>query len=179
VNRLATGLAEPTKIRRATIKRGNLGTEAMKIQLDKRGKSASTLIETVIATGILVIMAAAILGSINYGLFVMRLARENQRATQILLERTEAVRLYSWDQVTNGVIPTSFTAPYDPQSSNAPGIIYTGTMAVAPVENFTPSYAANMRQFTITLDWTTADQIPHSRSLTTLIAKDGIQNYVY
>jgi hypothetical protein len=36
-----------------------------------------------------------------------------------------------------------------------------------------------MRQFTVTLQWTNASRIPHSRTITTYVAKNGIQNYVY
>ncbi len=151
----------------------------MKIRRRDRHESASTFVETVVACAILALMSGAILGSINYGLFVMRLARENQRATQILLERTEAVRLYSWDQITNGVIPATFTAPYDPQSKDQPGITYQGRMLIEPVQNFTPSYGINMRQFTIRLYWTNGANILHARSITTLVSKDGLQNYVY
>ena len=35
-----------------------------------------------------------------------------------------------------------------------------------------------MKQLTLTLNWTNQN-IPSTRSLTTFIAQDGIQNYVY
>lgn len=136
--------------------------------------------ETLIATSILAIMGAGILNSINYGMFTMRLSRENSRATQILLEKTEAIRLYNWEQVTSGtyILPT-FIAYYDPQVNANPGVSYQGTITISPATGVATSYAANMRQCTITLQWVTGGRINHSRSLSTLIAKDGIQNYVY
>ncbi|HWX21352.1 MAG TPA: hypothetical protein VN578_15740 [Candidatus Binatia bacterium] len=155
----------------------------MTIRCGKRGESAGTLVEVILATCILSILSAGFMGSTNYGLFMMRLARENQRATQILLEKTEAIRLYNWDQVTNaGFIPTNFTAYYDPQTTNNPGVVYNGTMSIlTPAFNPgpAPSYANNMREFSITLTWTTFGRINHTRTLTTYVAKDGIQNYVY
>jgi hypothetical protein len=67
---------------------------------------------------------------------------------------------------------------YDPQAaSNAQGVIYYGTVVKSGV-NFTNSYSANMVQLTLGLTWRTRN-ITRSRSLTTYIAKDGIQNYVY
>ncbi len=141
---------------------------------------AGTLLESLIATAILGIMGGGIINSINYGMFTMRLARENARATQILLEKTEAIRLYNWDQVTNaGFVPATFTALYDPQTPSTPGVVYSGTTTINSMTNFAPTYGANMRQFTITLQWNTAGRINHTRSLTTLVAKDGVQNYVY
>jgi len=142
-----------------------------------------TIVETIVATVIITIAAAGIITSINYGMFVMQLARENSRASQIMLERLESVRLYNWTEVTNaGYVPATFTDYYDPQApTNSQGAVYSGTLTVAdPVfSSASPSYSPNMRQFTVTLQWTTAGAVPHTRSLTTYVAKDGMQNYVY
>jgi hypothetical protein len=108
------------------------------------------------------------------------LARENQRATQIILSKIETIRLYNWDQVTapTNFIPTSFVEVYDPQSAtNSQGAVYRGTMSLSAFPG-SSSCAASMRQLTVSVNWTTRN-IPRSRSITTYIAKDGIQNYVY
>jgi len=61
--------------------------------------------------GMIGTVVAAILSGIMTGTFTMRMARENLRATQIMLEKVETIRLYSWNQVTsNGFIPTDFVA---------------------------------------------------------------------
>jgi hypothetical protein len=104
-----------------------------------------------------------------------------------MLEKVETLRLYNWDQVnSNGFIPTNFTDVYDPQaSSGRQGVTYTGTLTIADFTNATsgsvstpPSYSTNMRQVTLTVNWNTRN-INRSRSLTTYIARDGMQNYVY
>ena len=135
------------------------------------------------ATGIIALTGAGVIGSINYGLCIMRVARENQRATQVMLEKLEAIRLYNWTQVTNsGFIPATFYAPYDPTAAtNSQGTTYYGTMAVS-VPTFigtTPNYSANLRQFTVTLSWTNSGGISHFRTLSTYVAQNGVQNYVY
>jgi type II secretory pathway pseudopilin PulG len=137
-------------------------------------------VEVVIAVCILAIMGGGIISSINYGLFMMRLARENARATQIILEKLETIRLYSWTEVTNtGFVPTTFTDVYDPQApANQQGAVYNGTMTVSNV-NFSSTYANGMRQFTVTLQWTTAGRINHNRIMSTYVAQHGLQNYVY
>jgi len=146
-------------------------------------RAATTLVETLIAVSIIAVMGAGIISSINYGLFIMRIARENQRATQIMLERLEVLRLYNWQQVTNtGFVPTTFTEAYDPTApTNNQGIVYYGTLNISsPVfSGTTPSYAHFMRQFTITLRWTNAGTVSHTRTLTTYVSKDGVQNYVF
>ena len=81
--------------------------------------------------------------------------------------------------VSNGFVPATFTEVYDPQgvSSGNQGITYNGKVAVTSCPLGT-SYSSKLRQLTVTLNWTTRD-IPHTRTLTTYIAKDGLQNYVY
>jgi hypothetical protein len=141
-----------------------------------------TLVDVVMAVAVLGVMASGIFGSFRYGFFSLQLLRENQRATQIILEKVETIRLYNWEQIqpTNNYIPATFTDDYDPQArgtTNSLGTTYTGTVTVANCP-LSSSYAADLRQLTITLSWMTRN-IPHTRSLTTYIAKDGIQNYVY
>jgi hypothetical protein len=137
-------------------------------------------VEVVIAVAILGIMGAGIFGSFRYGCCVLQLARENQRATQVILEKMETIRLYNWYQVnSNGFIPGTFTDDYDPQAAvGGRGVTYTGTVVITNCPIST-SYATNMRQLTLTLRWTTQGNIAHTRELSTYIAKDGIQNYVY
>lgn len=146
----------------------------------RKAEEAGTLIEVVIATVILAIAGAGIVGSINYGMFMMQLARENARATQVMIEKLESIRLYNWSEVnSNGFVPPTFTDVYDPQApTNQQGAVYSGTMTVDNVP-FSATYGTNMRKFTVTLQWTTAGRINHSRSLSTYVARDGIQNYVY
>jgi len=151
----------------------------MKTKSFNNRASGSTLAEVVVAVGILAIMGAAIIGSFNYGFFVMSMARENQRATQILLEKTETIRLYSWEQVLNDSIPHSFTNYYDPQSTGDSGVAYHGTVQIVNFP-FSTAYATNMRQVNITINWTNAMRgIPRTRTISTLTARYGMQNYVF
>ena len=153
----------------------------MRIRCSRRPESGMSLVDVIMAVALLGVMAGGIFGSFRYGFFSLQLLRENQRATQILLEKVETIRLYSWDQVnTPGFIPTNLpTEYYDPQApAGAQGVAYNGTLSAPTNVPFSTSYSANLRQLTITLNWTTGN-IPHTRRLTTYIAKDGLQNYVY
>jgi len=50
---------------------------------------------------------------INFGMFNLQMSRENLRATQIMLEKVETLRVCNWDQlITPGYLPTNFTAYY-------------------------------------------------------------------
>ena len=150
----------------------------MKLNRPTKSQAGTTLTEVVAAVAILAICAAGLMGALANGFRTIQLARENQRATQILMEQAEMIRLYNWDQVnTPGFIPTHFITVYDPQSYNGGGINYTGTVAITPVP-FTASYGTNLRQLTLTLNWT-SKTLPRTRTITTLVSKDGLQNYVY
>jgi type II secretory pathway pseudopilin PulG len=153
----------------------------MKIFCRKQPERGTTLVEVVIATAVLAISMSGIMAAIWSGFFIMGRVRENQRATQIILEKVETIRLYNWTQVTTpGFIPTTFTNTYDPQSlQGAQGITYRGTFSITNFPHSSASYSANMRQVIVKLDWNSESNKPRSRSFVTYIAKDGIQNYVY
>jgi type II secretory pathway pseudopilin PulG len=150
----------------------------MKIRRNPSRKTAGTLVEVMVAVSVLAIMIAGILNSFGYGFFITKLARENQRATQIILEQVETIRLYSWDQInSNGFIPNqTWTLPYDPSApTNQQGTLYTGLITITNC----PWANTNLRTVTINLSWTTSNKVPHNRSFTTFVGKDGIQNYIY
>lgn len=151
----------------------------MKLQRKTNQEAGTTLVEVVFSVAILGICFAGLMGALANGFFGMQLTRENQRATQILMEQAEMIRLYNWDQVnTAGFIPTTFTVKYDPNSTTGNyGCNYTGTVTIAAVP-FTSNYSANMRKMTMTLNWVTKG-VARTRTLTTLVSKDGLQNYVY
>jgi prepilin-type N-terminal cleavage/methylation domain-containing protein len=154
--------------------------KTVKIRANSKSRKGYTLVETVVAAAILTVAVSGVMVCFGYGFLIMQHARENQRATQIMLEKVEIIRLYSWDQVnTPGFVPSTFTDVYDPKSATAPGVTYQGTLAIrdAPISGV--NYATNVKEFLITLNWTTQGRVQHTRTLSTLVAKDGIQNYVY
>jgi type II secretory pathway pseudopilin PulG len=151
----------------------------MRIRCGKRTAGGTTLTEVVMATFVLGIAASGIMGSFTYGFYVLQNVRENQRATQIILEKVETIRLYNWDEVnTSGFVPATFTDVFDPQAdANSRGITYFGSVTITNLP-FTNSYSGNMRRLVVNLKWDNG-HTTRNRSLTTYIAKDGLQNYVY
>jgi Tfp pilus assembly protein PilV len=151
----------------------------MKILCGKRNRQGTSLVDVITAVAIIAILCMGMVGSLTYGFYTMDTTRANQRATQIMLETVETIRLYNWSQVnSNGFIPHTFTGSYDPQApAGKQGIIYYGTIATS-TPTIGASINSNLMQMTVTLTWTNRD-IPHTRTASTLIAKDGIQNYVF
>jgi prepilin-type N-terminal cleavage/methylation domain-containing protein len=140
-----------------------------------------TLIEVMMGVGIMAIMIVAVYGGFTFAFAETRLSRENVRATQILQEKMEVVRLYNWDQLANqpGYVPTTFTENFFVNNpTNASGnFIYSGTVVVtnAPI---TETYAGDMRMVRIQVAWTSGG-VPRQRQMTTFVSQYGLQKYVY
>ena len=144
-----------------------------------RRNSGLTLVEAVFALAILGLIVLAVYGAITSGVTSLRMARENLRATQILVEKTESLRLYNWDQLNTNFIPSRFIAPYDATTgSTNSGVLYYGSIELINNPDVGTSYSNSLRLVTIRLDWTTG-RIKRSRELSTYVCRTGIQNYVY
>ena len=156
----------------------------MKIVLDHRTSGvlrgrAFTIVEVAVSMAIVGIIVLAIYGALSTGISTIRMARENLRATQILLEKMEGMRLYTWEQINSpGFVPSSFIVPYDARATDTnSGVRYFGRITITNTPN-TTTYADNMRMVIVTLDWTTGT-VPRSRSIQTYVSQAGIQNYIY
>src|SRR5260370_9223533 len=135
----------------------------------RRKLAGFSMIEVTIGMGVIGTTCAALLTGITTGFFTMRMARENLRATQIILEKVETIRLYSWDQInTAGFIPATFTEFYIPTRTNSTGLLYNGTMTIAPAP-ITNSYSADITLLTINLSWPTG-YIHRTRHFSTFIS---------
>ena len=144
--------------------------------------SAFTLVEIMVAVFVLAIMGLAYYAALASGFALVQATREDLRATQIMTQKIEGVRLCTWSQLTN----FNFQELYDPLSSstNSKGTIYYGSVAMAAAASITnnPAYYGNMRQVTVSLNWTNYNgkkPLPHSRQMQTQVARYGLQNYVW
>ena len=139
-----------------------------------------TLIEVMVASVLAGIMFTAMMAGFTMSFQTIKLDRENSRATQIMLEKTEVLRLYNWDQLTgadtNTYIPTNFTAPYYP-GGNSGGFTYNGTVVITNVP-IGSTYSNSLRAVTINLTWTSGTAV-RNRSMTTWVSRYGLQNYIY
>jgi Tfp pilus assembly protein PilE len=138
--------------------------------------------ELLVAVAIVGFLFIALFLGISFCFSVTEFERENLRATQIVLQRMEGIRLFNWTQLTNTALnPTNFTARYFPGSGSHPasGLTYNGTVTVAPVTlNPTATYSGNMKKVTVTVQWQSGS-VSRNRSVSTYVAKDGVQNYIF
>lgn len=147
------------------------------MQQRRRRLAAFSLIEVIIGMALIAVVLGALLTSFTTGFFTLHMARENLRATQVMLEKMETIRLYSWSQINQpGFIPNNFTAFYDPQSTNS-GVVYSGTLTWSAVPLAVP-YANQMTQLTVRVNWQTGG-LQRSRTFSTYIARNGLQSYIF
>jgi prepilin-type N-terminal cleavage/methylation domain-containing protein len=147
-----------------------------------KSEQAFTLIEILVASSLLGIMFVTFYGGIAAGLSIINLSRENLRANQIVIEKMETIRLYSWDQInSNGFIPSTFSAEFYPtvagDTNRGSGITYFGTMLItnAPID---ASYSTNLKLVKVSLIWTN-NRVQRERTMETMVSEFGMQNYIY
>jgi hypothetical protein len=153
-----------------------------------RRASGYTFAEVLVAAGILGFMGTSLYAAFASGFCLIQSTRENLRATQIMVQKLEAVRLFTWSQVcdTTDYLKSTFTEVYDPLADNSRsrGASYTGnvTASVPDVGELPEAYRTNMRTLTVSLSWTNyngARPIVHQRKMTTRVARNGMQNYIW
>jgi uncharacterized protein (TIGR02598 family) len=156
----------------------------MKTSTTKRAAPGFSLIEVVVAMAVILVAFVTIFTGMSIGLSSMQASRENLRATQIMLDKMEGVRLYSWAQLTNStfLVPSFTNWFYETNNiglstATGSGDMYTGAVAVAAFP-FTASYGGTMRSVTVNVGWVSGS-ITHSRSMSTFVSENGMQNYIY
>ena len=145
----------------------------------KRGNAAGyTMIEVLVTGVVMAVMFVSLYSGFSAGFAVIQLAREDLRATQILQEKMETIRLYTWDQINqNGFIPTNFLENFYATGTNVSGLNYTGKVVIANAP-ITESYSNDIKNVTITVEWSSAG-VMRTREMSTFVTRNGLQNYIY
>lgn len=149
-------------------------------------RQAYTLVEVLISSGVVGIMVASVYTGFISGFGSVAITREELRATQIITQKLEAMRLLTWGQMSN--CPTTFQEFYYPPGAgnNTAGTVFYGTLSAAGVATNIPdaaSYKSNLHLVTVTVVWTNYPDrrtpVTHTRRIQTLSAVNGLQKYIY
>lgn len=157
-----------------------------------RGVLAFSIVEALVAACIVGVLFVSLYAGITAGFGALNSSRENLRATQVLIDKAETLRLYSWNQIatfgtSTSYIPSTFSESFFPATTNysdstvstnatGSGFTYYGTVSIAN-SGFTENYSNSIKQVTITVNWTNG--VARSQTLTTFVGQYGIQNYIY
>ena len=151
----------------------------------QRNAGAFTLVEVLISAGILAFMMLSLYTAFTMGFASIETTREDLRATQLLMQKVEAVRLCTWAQLSN--CPATYTANYNPlpTTNGSAGVLYVGKLTATGVATNIPdsaNYKNMVHLITVTVTWTNwigNNKIVHTRQMQTLSAYYGMQNYIY
>lgn len=153
-----------------------------------RRRRGFTIPEVVVGTVVLVIGYVGLYGAMAWGRTMAKNSRENLRATEIMDEKMEQIRLYDWTEITNNAVggymdPTPFRQYFDPANPNKTPVYWCKMIVTNVPSSFPSSYSGNMRQVSVVVLWTNysgrAGAIPHARTNQTYVAWYGVQNYVF
>jgi hypothetical protein len=161
-------------------------TTPTKISRRHSRKKAFFLLEATIGMALLGLVFMAMYTGLVSTTFSVQLSRENLRATQIMAEKLDTLRLYGWKKVVDD--PYYMQGPFktpvpvysdDPSKAgnDASARVFDGEIVVenAPI---TEAYAADLRMVTVRLTWKTG-KLNRTRTMSTLISKYGLFRYVY
>ena len=156
-----------------------IGQACSKGGANKSNRQGFTLIEIMMGVIILALAIVSLFALLTSGFAMVQLNRDNLRATQIMLNRIEGLRLYNWGDVTSGSVPTDFTETYSGIIGTNQGTVFTGHMDISPaIQSPASTYSSTMmRSVTVRITWTSG-QLQHSRQMTTYVSQYGLQNYI-
>jgi prepilin-type N-terminal cleavage/methylation domain-containing protein len=142
-------------------------------------RHAFTLVEVMVSLVVLVVVFSGFYLCLSVGFAIAKVSRENLRASDLLQQQMEIIRLYTWSQInSNGFVPSTFTAPLDASSSAGNnGPVYSGQIVItnAPMSE---SYSNDHRLVTVTLTWNSGG-VQRARQMSTLVSQFGLHNYYY
>jgi hypothetical protein len=148
----------------------------------KGSETAFTMVEVMVAILLLTTITVAFYGALASGCSVLQTTREDLRATQILTQKTEAIRLCTWSQLAN----VAFREFYDPlgATNGSGGVCYYGKINIGPATDIpnTSAYFGRMCLVTVNLSWTNYNgtkALPHQRQMQTEVARYGLQHYLW
>jgi len=142
---------------------------------------AFTLTEVLVAVGVVGVLFVSLYLAFSAGFSMIRVTRENLAATQIMTQRAETIRLYTWTQLLD---PTFFKTNFTEDATASLGTTYHGNivLSVPTYLGFPPpSYLNDLRTVTISVRWTNSfgKPMPHYREMQTQVAKHGLGNYAF
>ncbi len=146
---------------------------------------AFTLAEVLVAIFVGAVFLTALYGAFTFGFGSVKASREDLRATQVLVQQMETLRLLPFNSIQS--YTTNIYYDTIDQTNGGGGAYYTITITpntpaqsdlAPPNMPAVVYYTDSMRLITATATWTNGN-VPQSRSLKTYATKNGLQAYVY
>ena len=144
--------------------------ETMKRKLAKT-QDGFTLLEAMIATIILGLVLTSVLAVVSQCAHYLTDIRRTARASQVLQQEMEYVRLLDWNALQS--LTNQFT---DPADTNR---IYAGTIAKSAYSPSAFGTTTTVEEVTLTVTWTNQVNQILTNTLTTLVGNGGLNKYIF
>ena len=143
-------------------------------------RSAFTLAEVMVSVLVMAIVFVGLYLGFTQGFGLIQVTRENLRATQILQEKTETIRLFTWGEIGAATANTyTFTNYfYALGGSGGRGVAYCGTRTISAAPINDSSYSNDVKLVTFQLTWTSGN-VKRQREMRTFVSQYGLHNYIY
>jgi hypothetical protein len=126
--------------------------------------------ESIIGMGICGVIVLAVYGSLTWAFGMLRMSQENLRVTQVLIEKIEICRLYTWEQISDpSFFPKNFTAGDNGE--------FKGRMSIRKGPNDV-TYQDDMKTVSIEISWKSG-HTRRNREFVTYVTRNGLQSYLY
>jgi prepilin-type N-terminal cleavage/methylation domain-containing protein len=136
-----------------------------------------TLVELMVSVTVIAISFASVYMGISSAFGIVQATRDDLRATQILNEKMETMRLYTWSQIMDpNAIPSGFTNYFYETANASQGTRYIGTVSFSS-PGFSNSFSEGMRRVTVTVRWVQGTRT-NSRQTMSLVSSNGLQSYI-
>lgn len=139
-------------------------------QEKRRGASAFTIMEVMIAMTVLLLVFMSALAGLTIGYRMLEEARTSTLASQILQSEMENLRLKNWTQLNAMPATEPFTIEVDTALAGFPNFVCTRSIYTVQ---------ADIKEAVLTVAWVAKDGRARSRRYITYLAKEGINDYFY
>jgi type II secretory pathway pseudopilin PulG len=136
-----------------------------------RAEGGFTLAEAIMATLILAFVLTSVLAVASQCTRYLVDIRRTARASQVLQQEMEYVRLLDWSAVQ--ALTNTFS---DPQDTNH---VYAGTISKSSYTAANYGATTTVTEVTLSVTWTNPSNIVFTNTLTTLVSDGGLNKYIF
>lgn len=140
--------------------------------------------EVAMATFVMALGISTSIIALQTGFKALDLARNSTLASQIMQSEIERLRLWPWNKTSpSGIVdsiyelPETETVSLSTMFASNPALAAKFAVTRTVVED--PSRSADVRYITVSVTWASYDGRQHTRSFTTMYARNGLYDYYY
>jgi Tfp pilus assembly protein PilV len=143
----------------------------MRTQINQRRIGGFTLIEVMIASGIMLLVLGSVMALASRGYKYVGDMRRTARSSQVLQQKMEDIRLLTVWSTVWALNNSTFT------DTNVTGMTYKGQVLIS---SYDPPYpTSQVAKLTLMVTWTNSQSRVLTNRLTGLVCQNGLNKYIF